>query len=101
MGIPVAVLIATGAVASACILLRAAAQSEPTDRAILAAIAGIAILSYLHSMIDFSLQIPGYLIVFGILLGCGLARALTTKKQRRVKILTATEPTSERKLLLT
>jgi hypothetical protein len=26
-------------------------------------------------LIDFSLQIPGYLIVFGILLGCGLARA--------------------------
>jgi hypothetical protein len=36
---------------------------------------GIAVLSYLHSMIDFSLQIPGYLIVFAILLGCGLARA--------------------------
>ena len=25
--------------------------------------------------IDFSLQIPGYLVLFGILLGCGLARA--------------------------
>jgi hypothetical protein len=26
-------------------------------------------------MIDFSLQIPGYLVLFGILIGCGLARA--------------------------
>jgi hypothetical protein len=38
-------------------------------------ITGIAVLSYLHSMIDFSLQIPGYLVLLGILLGCGLARA--------------------------
>jgi hypothetical protein len=47
---------------------------------LLAAITGIALLSYLHSTIDFSLQIPGYLILFGILLGCGLARALSTLK---------------------
>jgi hypothetical protein len=32
-------------------------------------------LSYLHSIVDFSLQIPGYLIPFAVLLGCGLARA--------------------------
>jgi O-antigen ligase len=83
MGIPVAVSIAVGAIASIFILLRAASKSGPSSRAMLAAIAGIAILSYLHSLIDFSLQIPGYLIVFGILLGCGLARALTTKKHVR------------------
>jgi hypothetical protein len=29
-------------------------------------------------MIDFSLQIPGYLVLFGILIGCGLARASAT-----------------------
>jgi O-antigen ligase len=97
MGIPVAVLIAIGAIASMTILLRAAAKSESGDRSMLAAIAGIATLSYLHSMIDFSLQIPGYSIVFGILLGCGLARALTTKTQRRSpgNHLTATELTSD------
>ena len=50
-------------------------NSEGRSRRALAAITGIAVLSYLHSLIDFSLQIPGYLIVFGILLGCGLARA--------------------------
>ena len=31
--------------------------------------------TYLHSLIDFSLQIPGYAIPFGILIGCGLADA--------------------------
>jgi O-antigen ligase len=75
MGIPVAALVVIAALASLIILARAAAGSKGRSRRSLAAITGIAVLSYLHSMIDFSLQIPGYLIVFGILLGCGLARA--------------------------
>jgi O-antigen ligase len=75
MGIPVATLVAVAALASLFILARATVRSEGRSRRALAAITGIAVLSYLHSMIDFSLQIPGYLVVFGILLGCGLARA--------------------------
>ena len=75
MGIPVAALVSIAALASVFILARAAFKSEGRNRSSLAAITGIATLSYLHSTIDFSLQIPGYLIVFGILLGCGLARA--------------------------
>ena len=82
MGIPVAALIAAGALASVFVLMRAAATTyERVDRRVLAAIAGIATLSYLHAMIDFSLQIPGYFVVFGILLGCGLARASVTKAE--------------------
>jgi O-antigen ligase len=82
MGIPVAAMIAIAALLSVFILLRAAvATSERADRRVLAAIAGIATLSYLHSTIDFSLQIPGYIIVFGILLGCGLARALAVRAE--------------------
>jgi len=83
MGIPLALLIVIAAIFSVFILVRAAAKSELRDRVILGAIAGIAILSYLHSLIDFSLQVPGYLIVFAILLGCGLARALSSKLQKR------------------
>jgi O-Antigen ligase. len=84
MGIPVAAMIGAGALASVFILTRAAAAtSERADRRALAAIAGIATLSYLHSMIDFSLQIPGYFVVFGILLGCGLARASARTDGRR------------------
>jgi O-antigen ligase len=75
MGIPVATLVAVAACASVFILLRRCLKSDNSDRAALAAITGIAVLSYLHSMIDFSLQIPGYLITFGILLGCGMAKA--------------------------
>jgi hypothetical protein len=75
MGLPMAALASIAALASVFILARAAFKSEGRNRSSLAAITGIATLSYLHSIIDFSLQIPGYLIVFGILLGCGLARA--------------------------
>jgi low temperature requirement protein LtrA len=75
MGIPVAALIVIAAAASLFMLARGALKSKDRSRSSLAAIAGIAALSYLHSMIDFSLQIPGYLIVFAILLGCGLARS--------------------------
>lgn len=83
MGIPIALFIMIAAISSVIILVRAAAKSELRDRVILGAVAGIAILTYLHSLIDFSLQIPGYLIVFAILLGCGLARALSSKIQKR------------------
>jgi O-antigen ligase len=75
MGAPMAGIVVLGAFASVFILLHAAVTCEAPDRQILAAIAGIAVLGYLHSLIDFSLQIPGFFIVFAILLGCGLARA--------------------------
>jgi O-antigen ligase len=78
MGIPVATMVAVAALVSLFILLRAAVRSEGRSRRSLAAITGIAVLSYLHSLIDFSLQIPGYIAVFGILLGCGLAKASVT-----------------------
>jgi hypothetical protein len=75
MGIPVAAAVVIAALASLLILARGAIRSDGRSRRTLAAITGIAVLSYLHSLIDFSLQIPGYLVVFAILLGCGLARA--------------------------
>jgi O-antigen ligase len=81
MGVPVATAIVIAALASPYILARATVKSEGRSRRVLAAITGIAVLSYLHSIIDFSLQIPGYFIVFEILLGCGLARALSTSME--------------------
>jgi O-antigen ligase len=75
MGIPVAALVLVGAIASLIILVRAALRLKGRNQSSMAAVTGIAVLSYLHSIIDFSLQIPGYLIVFWILLGCWLARA--------------------------
>jgi O-antigen ligase len=75
MGIPVAAVVVIAALAALFVLGRAAIRSKGRSRRLFAAVTGIAVLSYLHSTIDFSLQIPGYLILFGMLLGCGLARA--------------------------
>jgi O-antigen ligase len=80
MGIPVAALVVIAALASLFILASAAVKSKGRSQRSLAATTGIAVLSYLHSTIDFSLQIPGYLIFFSILLGCGLARATATQE---------------------
>jgi O-antigen ligase len=75
MGVPVGALVVFGAGVSLFVLGRGALKSKDRGGATLAAITGTAVLGYLHSMIDFSLQIPGYLIVFWILLGYGLARS--------------------------
>ena len=86
MGIPVAAAVAIGAALSMVILIKAAiSASERTDRRTLAAIAGIATLGYLHSTVDFSLQIPGFFVVFAILLGCGLAMAVAKRDRHRLR----------------
>ncbi len=83
MGIPIAAMVVLAAIASLIILAQAALKSRDHGRNSLAAIAGITLLSYLHSIVDFSLQIPGYLIPFTVLLGCGLARATAEPTLRR------------------
>lgn len=75
MGLPIAAMTVIAVIASLVILAKAALRSSDGSRSLLSAITGIAVLSYFHSPIDFSLQIPGYMAPFGILLGCGLARA--------------------------
>jgi O-antigen ligase len=83
MGLPIAAMVVLAAIASLIILVRAALRSGDHSRGSFAAIAGIALLSYLHAIVDFSLQIPGYLIPFAVLLGCGLAKATSEPTQRR------------------
>jgi O-antigen ligase len=83
MGLPLAGIIVMAACASIIFLARCGLRSDDQKRAGLAAVTGIAVLSYLHSMIDFSLQIPGYLILFAILIGCGLAQASSEETARR------------------
>jgi O-antigen ligase len=83
MGLPVAVTVAVAALASVFFLVRRALKADQRYRTSFAAIAGIAVLTYLHSLIDFSLQIPGYSIPFGILIGCGLAHAAADRSGRR------------------
>jgi O-antigen ligase len=83
MGLPVAAMVVFAACFSVFLLMRRTLKSDHRTRVTLAAITGIAVLTYLHSLIDFSLQIPGYLITFGILLGCGLAKAAGDKTSSR------------------
>jgi O-antigen ligase len=93
MGIPVAVLIAVGALTSIYIVSRAATRTG-RDQRLLAPIAGVTTLGYLHSVIDFSLQIPGYFILFAVFLGCGLARAVSPHTAE------ALDPQPERRYVL-
>jgi O-antigen ligase len=100
MGLPVAAMVTLAALASIFLLVRRALKVDLRNRLSLAAIAGIAVTTYLHSLIDFSLQIPGYSIPFGILIGCGLADATADRSSRRRRPSRATEdngPTSAEK----
>jgi O-antigen ligase len=81
MGVPIATMVVIAAMASLFILVRATLKITSGSRRSLAAITGIAVLGYLHSLIDFSLQIPGFLIVFSIILGCGLAKASAPERE--------------------
>jgi O-antigen ligase len=82
MGVPLAFFVVIGAISSVFILARSAVKAASDKKAILSSATGIAVLGYLHSTIDFSLQIPGYSTVFAILLGCGLSRALAARPVR-------------------
>lgn len=75
MGWPIAAMMITGAIGSVVLLVRATVREPSPRNSWLAAGAGTAVLAFLHSLIDFSLQVPGYFTPFAILLGCALARA--------------------------
>jgi O-antigen ligase len=85
MGLPVAAMVVGGALVSIVILAKATLRAKDHKARQLAAITGIAVLGCLHSIIDFPLQIPGCLVVFGILLGCGLATALDAQQPINAK----------------
>jgi hypothetical protein len=75
MGLPIALLVCMSAVGSLVVVARAGTRSVGQSRTFLCAISGIMVMTFLHSLIDFPLQVPGYSIPFGILVGCGLALA--------------------------
>ncbi|NEV76693.1 O-antigen ligase family protein [Rhodopseudomonas sp. BR0C11] len=75
MGLPIALLVCMSAIGSLVVVARAGTRSVGQSRTFLCAISGIMVMTFLHSLIDFPLQVPGYSIPFGILAGCGLALA--------------------------
>lgn len=91
MGLPVAGTVTLAALASIFVLVRRALDADQRHLGTLAAITGIAVMTYVHSLIDFSLQIPGYALPFGILIGCGLADATADRSGRRRKSFGVTD----------
>lgn len=86
-GIPLALLVGAYVLLCFAVLVRGALR-HPKDPVILAALL-VGLLGALHSSIDFSLQIPGYLIIYLALVGMGLGRAFLPERvavvQRRAR----------------
>jgi O-antigen ligase len=74
MGFPMAMFIAVAYLAALRFFLVEASRATSQRRLSLITVAGTTALGLAHSLIDFSLQIPGMMIPFAVLLGFGLAR---------------------------
>jgi O-antigen ligase len=74
MGVPIAALVVVAWLVVFAVLIRGALIRRRGLVVPVAALA-IAILAVLHSLIDFTLQIPGYAVVAMALIGMGLAQA--------------------------
>jgi O-antigen ligase len=59
-----------------------------------AAAVGVGLLGSLHSLVDFSLQIPGYAVVFSAVIGCGLAQCTRAEPVKRGRPRMNSGPTS-------
>jgi len=85
MGIPLAVLVAI-AWAVVIAVLFYGVRNRRRDRIFPIAGCLVALLALLHSMIDFSMQIPGFAIVVAALTGSGLAQSFRTSKYRTRRV---------------
>jgi O-antigen ligase len=96
MGIPFATFLFVVWIFIIAILFRAVWMRR-RDRLVATCALSIAVLASTHSLIDFSLQIPGYSIPALALIGTGLARSLTTDR----KASPITEPAATESLAST
>jgi O-antigen ligase len=91
MGIPFGLLILTLWVIMLAVLVQASAKGAQ-GRSLATAGVGIGLLGTLHSLVDFSLQIPGFSIVCCALMGASLAGTLASKVSKKVPLpLTAND----------
>jgi O-antigen ligase len=90
VGVPLAAAIAAGWIVVLVVLARAAAVRRAKVAVPLAAFA-VALLSLLHSSLDYDLQIPGYAIVACALVGAGLGQSF---RQPRPEALAAADPSA-------
>jgi O-antigen ligase len=81
VGLPLTGLMGLAWLVALVVLMRGVATRRK-DRIIPAGALAIAILSLMHSFIDFSLQIPGFAIVVFALVGAGLAQSFSSNAKR-------------------
>jgi O-antigen ligase len=77
-GLPLASLVVIGWLIAFAVLMHGV-RIRRRDRVVPAAALSIALLAVLHSLVDFSLQIPGFAIVVFGLLGAGIAQSFRTE----------------------
>jgi O-antigen ligase len=80
MGVPIAVLVVVGWIVIFVVLIHGI-RIRHYDRILVIAALAIAVLAVSHSLIDFSLQIPGYAIVALAVIGAGLAQSFNTERR--------------------
>ncbi len=81
MGVPIAALVVLAWIVIFAVLLRGA-WTRRRDLVVPVAALAVAMLAVLHSLVDFSLQIPGYSIVALALIGAGLAQSSRSQPVR-------------------
>jgi O-antigen ligase len=84
LGIPLAAVIGFGWIVILTLLIRAVSRRR-RDRIIPLAAFSVALIGLLHSMVDFSLQVPGYAIVVFAVVGVGLGQSFRTSNDARHK----------------
>jgi O-antigen ligase len=81
MGVPIAALVVVAWVVVFAVLVYGA-RVRRNNRVVPVTGFAIAVLAVLHSLIDFSLQIPGYAIVALSLIGAGLAQSFPRSRRQ-------------------
>jgi O-antigen ligase len=81
MGVPIAALVVVAWIVIFAVLVHGA-RARRRDLIIPVAALAVGLLAVLHSLIDFSLQIPGYSIVALALIGAGLAQSFASDRSR-------------------
>ncbi|MFG1209580.1 O-antigen ligase family protein [Xanthobacter flavus] len=81
-GYPLALSVFAFVIVCGSLLIRGALR-RPDDPYILAALL-VGLLGLIHTSFDFSLQIPGYLMTFLVVVGMGIGRAFLPREERKI-----------------
>jgi O-antigen ligase len=90
-GLLLAAVVLLAWVVAIILLVRALRRAEKSSDSIVAAL-GVCTIALLHSLIDFSLQIPAYGITVSSLMGAGLAQALKSPGPKSVNLQSIQPP---------